>query len=308
MNYIVVDMEWNQPYNNKITAGDNISLSGEIVQIGAVKLDEDFNEIDTFNVMVAPKYYKKIHEYVARVTKLTTEMLKKGQPFQKAFIDFKRWCGEEFVFLTWGPDDIGILRDNMIVHGFDTDWIPDSYDAQMIFARQIIEKKQQTSLSKAMEMMGEPEFAAHDALNDAVSTAVICRHLDMTRGIEEYRTMWDTLPPKAEDGVIKEYSSKKKFFNDPDFISFQCPHCKANAVCGPFVRQNVDKYISVARCENEHELFVRFRFRQVKRHKYQVSRMIYEMNDSKKEYYDKKIKQKEKRENRNREKSLSAAD
>ena len=39
MNYIVVDMEWKQPYNNKVTAGDNISLSGEIVQIGAVKLD-----------------------------------------------------------------------------------------------------------------------------------------------------------------------------------------------------------------------------------------------------------------------------
>ena len=83
--------------------------------------------------------------------------------------------------------------------------------------------------------MGEPEFAAHDALNDAVSTAVICRHLDMIKGIEEYRTMWDTLPPKAEDGVIKEYSSKKKFFNDPDFINFQCPHCKANAVKGSAV-------------------------------------------------------------------------
>ena len=36
--------------------------------------------------------------------------------------------------------------------------------------------------------------------------------------------------------------------------------------------------------------------------------MIYEMNEGKKEYYEKKIKQKEKRENRNREKSLSAAD
>ena len=293
MKYIILDMEWNQPYNAKVTVRENVSLCGEIIQIGAVRLDENFNTIGEFDIMIAPKYYKKMHEYVARITKITTkELQEQGVPFVDAFYKFKSWCGSDFVFLTWGPDDVGILRDNMSAYGIDTDWLPDSYDAQMIFAHQIIKKKQQTSLTAAMEMVGEPALKAHDALNDAKNTAVVCRHLDMTGGIENYTTMMEELmgikPRDDEDGDVREYNSKKLLFIDTSFTSFACPVCGKTAKCTEIIRQNSEKYISAARCENGHEHFVRFKFKRLSRKKHQVSRMIYDMDEENRAYYMKK--------------------
>lgn len=293
MNYIVLDMEWNQPYNAKVVVRENVSLCGEIIQIGAVKLDENFNTISEFDIMIAPKYYKKMHEYVARITKITTQELhEQGVPFVDAFYKFKSWCGSAFVILTWGPDDVGILRDNMSAYGFDTDWLPDSYDAQMIFAHQIIKKKQQTSLTTAMEMVGEPALKAHDALNDAKNTAVVCRHLDMAGGIEKYAAMMAELmgikPREDGDGDIREYNSKKLLFIDTAFKSFACSECGKTAKCGEIIRQNSEKYISIARCEDGHEHFVRFKFKRLSRKKYQVSRMIYDMDEENRAFYEKK--------------------
>ncbi len=50
MNYIIFDLEFNQGYNNQI----EIKCPFEIIQIGAIKLNEDFTTIDTFNALVKP--------------------------------------------------------------------------------------------------------------------------------------------------------------------------------------------------------------------------------------------------------------
>ena len=108
MNYIVLDLEWNQPVSAKSMVRTPVSLYGEIIQIGAVKLDENYHILDTFKIMVAPKHYRKMHKKVTKLTKITTKDLQYGFPFPVAFGHFKKWCGDEFAFLTWGPDDIGI--------------------------------------------------------------------------------------------------------------------------------------------------------------------------------------------------------
>lgn len=297
MDYIVLDLEWNQPYNTKaVMVGGNMQLHGEIIQIGAVRLNGSFDMLSEFKIMISPKYYKKMHEYVARITKITTEELRNGASFTEAFYAFKQWCGNDFVFLTWGPDDVGILRENMTAYGIDTDWVPETYDAQMIFAHQVMKKKQQVSLTSAMEMMGEPAFKAHDALNDAKSAAVVCRHLDMEKGIGDYRATMDDLQCRGGgEGFIddqREYSSKKMLFTDTGFTSFECPYCGSRAECTGFIRQNAEKYISIGRCEKGDEMLVRFKFKRTGRKKYRVFRIIHNMNEENKEYYQKKQEKK----------------
>ena len=44
MNFIIFDLEWNNAYNYKLKRGMN-----EIIEIGAVKLDENLKVIDTLN-------------------------------------------------------------------------------------------------------------------------------------------------------------------------------------------------------------------------------------------------------------------
>ena len=110
MNYIVLDLEWNQPFDMKSMVRSPVRLHGEIIQIGAVKLDESYHILDTFKIMVSPKHYTKMHKKVTKLTGITTEDLQYGFQFPVAFKYFRKWCGEEFAFLTWGPDDVEMLR------------------------------------------------------------------------------------------------------------------------------------------------------------------------------------------------------
>ena len=298
MNYIVLDMEWNQPFNMKSMVKKPLMLHGEIVQIGAVKLDENYHILDTFKIMVSPKYYTKMHKKVSKLTKITTEELQYGFPFPVAFKHFKKWCGEEFAFLTWGPDDIDMLRDNMVLHNLNTEWIPSTYNIQVIFDDQIAKEKRQVSLSYAMERIGEPALEAHDALNDARNTVCICLHLDMVKGLAEYAALQKQMKcygshAKERSQSTRTYSTREAALNDPELINFFCPTCGSNVKCVDFVRQNSDKFICIGKCENGDELFVRFKFTKWPDGKFSVARILYEMDEDNKGYYLSKKQQAE---------------
>ena len=113
MNYIVLDMEWNQPYAPKCVDRAPFPLIGEIIQIGAVMLAEkengEYEIIDEFKETIAPVYYTKLHSGVKRVTGLTQSDISGGRPFPEAIFDFRIWCGSPCVLLTWGRDDIPML-------------------------------------------------------------------------------------------------------------------------------------------------------------------------------------------------------
>ncbi len=287
MDYIVLDMEWNQPYYAKQIIKKPVKLYGEIVQIGAVKLDSEFNITDTFKTMVTPRYYKRMNKMVSQLTKLTTENLQCGVPFPTAYELFSKWCGDSFAIITWGPDDIRVLRDNLILHGMESEKLPDTYNLQLIFDSQITKEKRQISLTDAMIMLDEPALEAHDALNDAKNTARICQRLDMKSGIGEYAKIQKSAKVRKEKTApaVKTYKTRRSALSDKELTNFFCPICASTAVCSGFVRQNTDKYICCARCENGDELFVRFKFIKCPNGKFKVSRLIYEMNDDNRNYY-----------------------
>lgn len=298
MNYIVLDLEWNQPFNLKTMVKSPVMLYGEIVQIGAVKLDEHYHILDTFKIMVAPKYYTKMHKKVSKLTGITTEELQYGFPFPVAFQHFKKWCGDNFAFFTWGADDIDMLRDNMILHELDTEWIPSTYNIQVIFDDQITKERRQVSLLSAMEKIGEPALEAHDALHDARNTVCICLHLDMVKGLAEYAALREQIKccnsqAQKISQPTKIYATREAALQDPELTNFFCPVCGARVVCVDFVRQNTDKFICIGKCEHDDELFVRFKFTKRPDGKFRVSRIIYDMDEENRAYYMSKKQQAE---------------
>ena len=77
MNYIAVDFEWNQAgYNRK----SNVRLDGEIIQIGAVKMDEDFNVLEYFAADIKPVFYRKKRKHVDKCLSV------KYNPFSEGFL------------------------------------------------------------------------------------------------------------------------------------------------------------------------------------------------------------------------------
>lgn len=292
MRYIVLDMEWNQPRHMSAAIKDPVYLKGEIIQIGAVKLDENFRTLDTFNVMICPKYYTKMHSKVAELTMISNQDLKNGIPFEKAFRMFSGWCGKDFCILTWGWDDIPMLEDNLTVYNIDKGWIPDNYNIQPIFDAQVTKIGKQCGLSVAMARLGEPPFEAHDALNDALSTAAVCRHLDMKKGLSEYIQCKRRLIPDSFNSP-NTYKFCKAAKKDPAINMFECYSCKENLEISDWLAQKPDRYLATVKCDCGQEYFIKVRFRRNEDKSYRANRTIYIMDDAWREYYDKKLAEKE---------------
>ena len=125
MNYVVLDLEWNQAMSSKSEVFNHlpIHLRGEIIEIGAVKLNPDLSLGEEFTVDVRPVYFRRMHYKVKKITGFDKDRLAHGVSFPEAMERLRSWCGDDVTFLTWGWDDQGIFEQNVIIHDLDWDWI-----------------------------------------------------------------------------------------------------------------------------------------------------------------------------------------
>ena len=74
MQNIVFDLEFNQDAPSlRIFDRPKKLCSFEIIQIGALILDEKFHTIETFNRYIKPTFYGQISPFVAELTGITTK-------------------------------------------------------------------------------------------------------------------------------------------------------------------------------------------------------------------------------------------
>jgi DNA polymerase III epsilon subunit-like protein len=234
MHYITLDLEWNQAYAEKALAVQkrlSRRLRGEVIQIGAVKLDKNMVPCGSYQVIVKPKYFKKIHKHVSVLTGITQEQIDLGTSLPEAAERFRKWCGRDFVFLTWGPDDIPMLKENFRVHDLPSAWLDSTYDLQLIFNAQTDGGSKQRSLEYAMEHFEIAQtLPAHDALNDAYFTALVAKRLDVIAGIKNYSTRRGEV---IEESVIGDadagddgYVTISEMLDDDAVKKPLCPICK----------------------------------------------------------------------------------
>ena len=281
MHYIVLDMEWNQSVTYSGIVREPVFLTGEIIQIGAVKLDENFAAVDSFNARVLPEYYTELHPKVAAVTKLTPQDLLRGKPFSRVFESFCEWCGTDFSFLIWGTEDLRILQKNMQLHNIDTSFMPPCFNLQNIFAVQAAHNTRQYGLARALSYFHETPFEAHDALNDAKSTALLCSHLDLAKGLSEYREIVE-----HKDGVVECYTFEEPYEDIDDalcddyVVSFECPGCGEIVWGDNWIRKvSTTTLLSTGKCSDGQEFLLKLKFRPSADHRVFVKRMVYQLTD-----------------------------
>ena len=277
MDYIVLDMEWNQPWPGSPSAKKvlPVAIRGEIIQIGAVRVTRDQQVADEFQILIKPKYYRHLNRRVSKLTGIKEARLREeGVPFPEAMETFVRWCGEDVTFLTWGFDDIGILRENLELFGIDTDFTQRWYNAQMIFNAQTDGSNAQKALKTAMEMFSiEPSRPAHDALGDAYHTALICARLDLPKGIAEYEQALKShengfhgaeLPGCIARKVFYDYADKRAALGAMAGEENKCPICGARMLGSRWFAQPGHRYMDLATCPEHGKFLIR------------VSRLTYE--------------------------------
>lgn len=176
MQYIFVDFEMNH-IAGEYTEERNFSKM-EIIEIGAVKLDEQCQEISSFKSYVKPEYNDKIEKQCTRVTGITMETVADAPVLWPVLQQFVQWCGEEpFTVYAWSDSDLRQLKRELNlkeiecreVHRLCDNWV----DFQRVFC-DLLGIGKRVALKHAVNaIQAEFDGDEHDALWDARNTAKI---------------------------------------------------------------------------------------------------------------------------------------
>ena len=237
MNYIVFDLEWNQcPYGKE---QENARLPFEIIEIGAVKLNEEKAVLDTFHTYIKPVVYRKIHYRTHEVIGLNIEDLDEGLPFREAAERFLAFCGSDYRFCTWGSLDLTELQRNLRYYHMNQRLeIPLFFeDVQKLFALTYETKHERRSLSYAAEYLNIAEEGHfHHALDDALYTARILQTIDDRMIRENFSVDTFHVPGCRKEEYAIRYPDYVKFIscgfdNREDMLADRvvaaviCPEC-----------------------------------------------------------------------------------
>lgn len=179
MNYIVFDLEFNHRYKDKDSkeATPSSSLMFEIIQIGAIKLDNNLGTISTFNSFIKPAVHTVLHPYIAELTSITKEQINSSKNFIEVYEDFFNFIGrDETVFVLWGGNDLKELIKNAKYYKLNIENLPRTYIDIQLYTSKLLNysKGLKIGLKKAIENFNLPISSHfHNAFNDAYYTAEI---------------------------------------------------------------------------------------------------------------------------------------
>lgn len=81
--YIVLDLEWNQPMSGQEIITRPFRFDSEIIEIGALKLNNRFEEMSEFKSFVRPVFYPAMNGHVVQLTKIRPQELEKAPVFPR---------------------------------------------------------------------------------------------------------------------------------------------------------------------------------------------------------------------------------
>ena len=182
MNYIIFDLEFNQQHPEDVVIdAPKPSLLFEIIQIGAIKLNKNFETIGTFNSLIKPNIHKRLHPYVEELTKININDLNASYNFIDVFKQFIDFIGKDkSTLVVWGDSDITELIKNMGFYNIPTTFIPEKYIDIQHYATKLLNvpKGQKIGLKKAVEALEIPiDGDFHDAFFDAHYTAEVFKKI-----------------------------------------------------------------------------------------------------------------------------------
>lgn len=217
MKYIVLDLEWNQSNTGKEEEAEKLPF--EIIEMGAIQLNDDCVTTGEFNELVRPVVYREMHYITGRLIHMRTEELKKGRPFQEVMLQFLEWCGqEEYLFCTWGCSDLTELQRNMRFHNMTqlSDGPLKYLDVQKLFSIAYEDKKSRRNLEYAVDFLRiEKDIPFHRAFSDAYYTAKVFGRIAKEKPETLRNVSYDVFnPPKRrEDEIRVQFDTYEKYIS-----------------------------------------------------------------------------------------------
>lgn len=206
MQHIMIDLEMNKIEKQK---RDEKKLSSELIEIGAVRMDENFNLLDKYQTYVATDY-GKMDSVIIDLTGITDDMLVGAPKFARAMDDFAKWIGKEpTTFYSWSMSDIRQFQNESDFKGYkgkiisrmEKNWVDfqEEYSKLLGITKKI--KLNQAVAAADYEFTGDQ----HTALADAVNTAEI---LKLSKNPDEFervmKPVLDLFRPEKEEPTLMD--------------------------------------------------------------------------------------------------------
>ena len=238
-NYIIFDLEWHQSFEGKETSIEHFPF--ELIEIGAIKTDENFQIVSQFHKLISPQVYTRLHYKISEVTHMSIEQLEQeGQPFQDVIKEFIHWCGNEYLFCTWGSMDLTELQRNMDFYQIPIPFQKPLmyYDVQKLYALQRGDIKSKPSLDHAVEELGVlEERPFHRALDDAYYTGKVLSFLNFSKwkpylSVDYYRAPQSKMEeiymefPTYSKYVSRQFDTKEEALADKVVTDMICKDCR----------------------------------------------------------------------------------
>ena len=176
MNYVIVDFEMN-PVAEENKKERKISRN-EIIEIGAVIMDESFLVLGEFKTLVKPQYNDRIYKKYETLTGISTQMVSSAPTFITAYEMFVNWCesyGSEYEVHAWSENDYNQVVSEMELKNYTREEMMSPLKKWFDFQKEYKETlglERIMSLEKALNYAGIVfEGHMHDALCDARNTA-----------------------------------------------------------------------------------------------------------------------------------------
>jgi inhibitor of KinA sporulation pathway (predicted exonuclease) len=171
----------------------NSNLKNEIIEIGAVRLDNDLHITDRFDAYVMPEYNSRITPVVTDITGITMKTLENAETFKEVIVKFCEWIGNEpSKMYSWSDTDrIQLFAEAEVkfekkpeIFSVFRRWL----DLQKIFTR-VMGLSKPISLINALGMTKEFFHGIeHSAVDDAENTAYLLMLLKDKERLQKMKT------------------------------------------------------------------------------------------------------------------------
>ena len=205
MQHIFLDFEMH-PIDRRFRE-DRVIIRNEIIEFGAVMLEENLSEISAFRKYVKPERMIKMAEYIKDLTGITQAELAGADKFADVLESFITWCksfGEEYMIYAWSKNDLEQIKGELEIKHIEIspeieELMNNWEDFQVEFC-ELVKAEKPMNLEKALNEAGIAfDGRMHDALWDSRNTAQLYRETrDKEKFMKEYEAIWARIADENE--------------------------------------------------------------------------------------------------------------
>lgn len=179
MQYIIFDLEatcWN---------GNPMGRQQETIEIGAVKLDEFGQQIETFNAFIKPIINPNLSAFCSELTSIHQPDVDSANTFDRVIEQFIHWIDpneQSYLLCSWGDFDKKQLVRDCQYHDIDIQWLNPYINLKKQYQEIQRLPKARGLKSTVLKEGFEFEGIHHRGIYDAINLAqIFTKYLDSWR-------------------------------------------------------------------------------------------------------------------------------